>query len=152
MLDLLKLFTDSLLNTLIVPGLFAGSILILFGWFIPTMFAQYKVPAIMSGIILVLFFTFQSGKYVESSSYKLEQAETKAELQRLNAKSKDISHEVVIEYIEKIKYVDRWKEVPINVYIPEKANAQCIIDSNTGDTFRMLFNSSLEGQLPSTPK
>ena len=152
MLDLIKLFTDSAIHIFIVPGLFLGAILILFGYFTPVVFVQYKVPAIISGTILVLFFTFQSGKYVEESSYKLKQAENNAEMYRLNAKSKDITHDVVVKYIEQIKYVDRWKEVPINVYIPEKANNKCIIDTDTGNTFRMLFNNSLEGKLPSTTK
>lgn len=151
MLDLLKLATSELLFTLIVPGLFAGFGLLLAGKFLPDLFSQYKLPATLAGALLVLLFTFEAGRYHEVSANALQIAQLNAQVAELKAKTAEVTVETVTKYVDKIKYVDRWKEVPVNVYIPKEADARCIINPDTASNIRMLYNSSNEGILPSAP-
>lgn len=151
MLELLQMFTSELLFTLIVPGLFAGIGLVVVGWFLPDILAQYKIPGILLGVFLVLFFTYQSGRYAEFTKNKIQILEQQAEIAKLNAKSGEVTIETIIEYRDKIKYVEKIKEVPINVYIPTEADRACHIDDITGRNIRMLINSSNKGELPSAP-
>lgn len=148
---LFTLLANNVIYPLIVPGLMAGTIAIIVSVFIPTFLSAYKLPVLLGGIVCVLFFTFYAGKYSEESKYAIEQAELKAENARLNAKSKEITQEVVVKYIDKIKYVTKWKEVPINVYVPAKADAKCIIDPDVSGSIRMLFTNSIKGDFPSSP-
>ena len=151
MLDLLKLITSDLLYTLIVPGFFLGTGLILVAQFIPDLFKQYKLPAQLSGIFLILFFTFQSGKYTEYTNWKVQELELNAKIQSLNAQSKEISIKTITEYIDRIQYVDRWKEIQIDKFIPDVSNKACVIDSVTGSNIRLLINESHKGgTIPST--
>jgi hypothetical protein len=129
----------------------AGVMAIIVSIFIPSLLSQYKLPLLAGGIVVVLFFTFYAGKYSEESKNAIQQAEMKAENSKLNAKSKEINQEVVVKYVDKIKYVTKWKEVPINVYVPVKADAQCIIDSSTASNIRMLYTNSIKGDFPTTP-
>lgn len=147
---LLSLLANNVIYPLIVPGLMSGALAIIVSVFIPNVLAQYKLPILASGIVAVLFFTFYAGKYSEESKYNIAQAEQKAENARLNAKSKEINQDVVIQYVDRIKYVTKWKEIPINVYIPKEADSKCVIDPSTGDYIRMLISTSIKGELPGT--
>jgi hypothetical protein len=138
---LFSLLANNIIYPLIVPGLMAGVMAIIVSIFIPSLLSQYKLPLLAGGIVVVLFFTFYAGKYSEESKNAIQQAEMKAE----------INQEVVVKYVDKIKYVTKWKEVPINVYVPVKADAQCIIDSSTASNIRMLYTNSIKGDFPTTP-
>ncbi len=145
MLELLSMLTSELIFTLIVPGIFVGLGLLIFGNFLPSAFVQYKIPMIVTGIFLVLFFTYESGRYSEYSANKLKDAATKIELAELRAKAGEITVETIIEYKDRIKYVEKIKEVPIDVYIPKEANSACVINDVTGANIRMLINTSNQG-------
>lgn len=148
-MEILSVFTSNAVDLFIVPGLFAGVVLLGIGHFIPDLFAQYKVPAMLGGVALVLFFTFRLGSYTEANEYKMEKLEVQTEILKLQGKSKEINTETVIQYVDKIKYVDRIKEVPIDVYITKTDDKKCVIDPSTSDTIRMLINTSNQGKLPS---
>lgn len=151
MLELLKMFSSDMLFTLIVPGIFVGIALLLAGKFLPDVFVQYKLPATLAGLALCIFFVFQSGRYNEYSKWKLEDAKQQVEIALLRAKSAEVNVEVVTKYVDKIKYVEKIKEVPVNVYVDKEADLRCVINPNTSDNIRMLINSSLEGKLPDGP-
>lgn len=148
MLELLRIFTSDLLFTLIVPGIFAGLMLIMSAWFLPKIFAEYKIPAAILGLFLVLFFTFQSGRYQEVSKAEILINKQKAEIAVLQAKSSEVTIKTVVEYVDRIKYVDRLKEVPIEIYVTPKADSQCIIDDTTDRSIRVLYAASIKGIVP----
>lgn len=151
MIDLLKMFTDNALFALVVPGIFFGVLMLLASAFIPDIFKQYKIPAQLTGIFLVLFFTYQGGRYSEYTTWKTKELELAAEIALYKSKSSEITVTTVTKYVDRIKEVEKIKEVPIYVYVPSKADAACIIDDATSDSIRLLFNSTIKGKFPQTP-
>lgn len=145
------MITSEAVFALIVPGLFAGIGLLLAGKFLPDMFTQYKIPATILGLFLVVFFVFQSGRYNEFSKWKLKNSEQQVEIAMLKAKSAEINVEIITKYVDKIKYVDRIKEIKVYEFITKEADVQCVISPSTSDNIRMLVNSSIKGELPGSP-
>lgn len=85
------------------------------------------------------------------NQYELENAKIKAENAELHTKSVESTANATIQYVEKIKYVDRWKEVKTNVYVTKTDDEKCVIDPGTRKSIRMLYNDSIEGRLPESP-
>lgn len=148
MLDLLKLFLSDALFALVVPGIFVGFGLLVVAQFVPDILKQYKVPAQLGGIVLILFFTFQAGRYNEYTKWRLDQSVMQSEIAMYKSNATEISETVLTKYVDKIRYVEKIKEVPVNVYIPEKADQLCYISPVTSTNIRMFLNSAAEGKLP----
>lgn len=125
-----------------------GVLVSIFANFIPDVFVQYKVPAIILGIVLCLFGTFQLGKKSVHDQVALETVQAQIKTQETLVKSEQINTESVIKYQDKIQYVDRIKEIPVEVYVNKAKDEKCSIDSATAANIRLLLNSSHQGRLP----
>jgi hypothetical protein len=147
-LNIFSWFTNELIYSLIVPGIGIGVVLLLIAEFVPDWLKQYRIQAQLLGLIICIFFTFQSGREHEFDNQKLVLAEQKALVEQYKTKSGEVTIEVQTKYVDKIKYVERIKEVPVNVYVTKEADAKCVIDPVTSDGIRLLLDSSIAGQLP----
>lgn len=149
---LLSLFANNVIYPLIIPGLAAGAIAIIVSIFIPAVLAQYKIPLLLGGIVAVLFFTFYGGKYSEESKYKLALAESNAELAIYKGKAGEVTHEVVIKYVDRYHEVEKikveYKDVYVDRFITKEADAKCSINNG----FVRLHDSAAKGELPGTPE
>jgi hypothetical protein len=145
---MLSFITTHLIYPLIIPGFLAGIISIIVSIFVPTFFPQYKYILQAVGAVLILVSTFMGGHWFAERSIAIERAEVQAENARLASKSTEATLTSTIQYIEKIKYVDRWKEVKTNVYITSEADQKCVIDPATRKSIRMLYNGSIQGLVP----
>jgi hypothetical protein len=148
MLDLLKMFLSDTLFTLIVPGIFVGFGLLVVAQFVPDILKQYKVPAQLGGIVLILFFTFQSGRYNEYTKWRLEQSTLQSEIALYKSRSVEITETVLTKYVDRVRVVEKIKEVPVNVYVTEKADQLCFISPSTSTNIRMFLDAASEGKLP----
>lgn len=151
MFDILKILISDAIFAMIVPGIFLGVLCILGASYIPLVFSQYKIPIQVGGLILVIFFVFQSGRYSESIKYKEQALLDKVEISALKAKSSEITTETIIKYVDRIKIIDKIKEVPVNVYVTKEADSKCVIDRTTSSNLTRLLNAASEGRVPGTP-
>ena len=115
------------------------------------MFFQYKIAAVIAGITLVLAMTFQGGRTYEINKYEKQSLIDKALIEELQTKSAIVNTKIVTEYIEKIKYVDRIKEVKTNVYITKKDDSACVISPSTSSDIARMLNSASKGKIPEPP-
>jgi hypothetical protein len=148
---MLSWLTATFLFPFIWPGLLTGVVLLIASKLLPPLFAQQKIAFLLAGFVLVLGFTFLAGKESEYSSHLIAIAETNAENARLSKKSADISTAAAIQYVEKIKYVDRWKEVKVDRYVTKDADNACVISDTTAANISGLYNDSIKGRVPSGP-
>lgn len=148
---LLTLFTANIIYPFIIPGLMAGTIAIIVSVFMPSILAAYKIPVLLGGIALVLFFTFYGGKYSEQSRYELEKAQLETQLAIYKGKTAEVTHEVVIKYVDRIKEVQKikveYQDVYVDRFITQESDAKCSINNG----FVRLHDASSKGELPGTP-
>jgi len=130
----------------------AGVIAIIVSLYIPTVLSKYKIPLLLGGIVAVLFFTFYGGKYSEESKYKIEQAELRMQIAILEGKQAEVTHDVEIKYVDRVKEVEKIKVEYQNVYvdrfITKEDDAKCVINNG----FVRVHNSAAKGELPGTPE
>jgi len=151
MLDTIQNFITQLNYMLIIPGLAIGAILYFMVDVIPFVPLAYKIPAKVLGGLLILFFTFQLGKQTLQHEFEYQTAKQAEIISNLKLTAGKVDIKTVVEYKDKIQYVDRWKEVNVDHYITQEANSKCVIDTATSDNIRMLFNLSAKGgNLPTT--
>jgi hypothetical protein len=148
MFAMLQILISDAVFAMIVPGISLGILSIIASIFIPPLFSKYKIPLQLGGLILIIFFVFQSGRYSESIKYKEQSLLDKVEISALKAKSAEINTETVIQYVDKIKIVEKIKEVKVNVYVTKEADSMCVIDPATGANITRLLNAAAVGKLP----
>jgi hypothetical protein len=140
-------FISNIVFSLIIPGISAGVILIVLSIFIP-FFGTYKYPMRIFGAVLIVFFVFQSGRQTEIRIYTAKEIRTQLEIAELNIKSANITTKTVIQYVDKVKIVERIKEVPINVYVKSTDDKACVISPVASDNIVRLLNAASQGKLP----
>ena len=144
MFDILKILISDSVYAMIMPGIFLGILLLIVGSYIPTIFSQYKLPAQLSGVVLVLFFVFQAGRYHEHVAVKEQTLVNEVATQAFNAAAGEVKYKTVVEYKDKIKVVEKIKEIPIHIYVPGPADKSCKIDE-LAPNLRKLIDSAAEG-------
>ena len=142
-------FTDLLFN-LIIPGIGLGVLSLILSIFIPSTFAQYKIPLQVFGIVVFVFFMFTAGRLSEHKKYEAEAAALRLEIAVQTGLANAISTDVLVKYVDKIKIVEKIKEVPTYVYITKEADKNCRIDPATADGIRLLLDNAAKGQVPGT--
>lgn len=140
-------FISSILFTLIIPGILLGILLTFISIFIASL-NPYKYILQIIGTSLIIFFALQYGREYEIDKYTKTEAKYKLEIAELAVKSANITTNTVIEYVDRIKIVDRIKEVPINVYINSTDDKMCNISTATSGNIIRLLNSASQGKLP----
>lgn len=141
-------FFNNLLFSLIIPGLGIGVCSLLFSIFIPSTLAIYKIPAQILGIVLCVFFLFTAGRFSEHKKHEAAVAEFRLELASKEALANKISTKTLIQFIDRIKVVEKIKEVPTYVYVTKENDAACRIDPDTASRIRMLLDSAAKGKVP----
>lgn len=147
MFDILKILISDAVFAMIVPGISLGVMCIIVSVFIPPVFQQYRIPLRVGGLILIVFFIFQSGRYSEAIKYKQKALEDAVEIQFYRAKSNEVSVEVITEFVEKTKNVDRWRDVYVDRWIPQTADEKCRINE-IAPNFRELHDAAAKGLTP----
>lgn len=140
-----------MLLALIVPGIALGIACIVAGYTV-LRFTVYKLPITIAGLCLMIFFIYQYGRYNEITKNKIIVAALQMKLAEFREQASEVTIETVIKYVDRIKYVQKIKEVPVKVYITSESNDKCVIDSTTSNNIRMLLNSSNSGQVPGASK
>ena len=135
----------------IYPGIILGVILLAASCFIPTVMEQYKILMRVIGLVLIIFFVFQDGRMSESEKYEKQLAASEIKIADMEKRSAKINTQIVTEYVDRIKYVDKIKEIKTNVYITEKDDSACIISPDASDSIRLLINSAAKGRIPDAP-
>ena len=149
---MIESFFSHLVFSFIYPGIILGVILLIASYFIPTILDQYKILMRTLGLVLVLFFVFQDGRMIESEKYEKQLAAGELQIAEMEKKSAKVDTQIVTEYVDRIKYVDKIKEIKTNVYVTEKDDSACSISSSSSSTISRLLNSASQGRLPdSTP-
>ena len=142
-------FTDLLFN-LIIPGIGLGVLSLILSIFIPSTFAQYKIPLQVFGVVVFVFFMFTAGRLSEHKKYEAEAAALRLEIAVQTGLANAISTDVLVKYVDKIKIVEKIKEVKVIEYVTKEDDNACRIDPTTADRIRMLLDSSAKGQVPGT--
>lgn len=153
MLDLLlSMIAGNVIYPLIIPGLMAGTMAIIISFYLPSVLATYKVPTLLGGIVAVLFFTFYGGKYSEESKHKIAEAELNTKIAILEGKAAEVTHDVEIRYVDRIKEVEKikveYKDGYVDRFITKEDNSKCIINNG----FVRLHDSAANGEVPGPAK
>jgi hypothetical protein len=151
MFSFIASFFNSILFHLIIPGISFGILLIIASTFIPPVFMAYKIPAQLLGLVLIVFFVFQAGRYNEVNKEEKAVLVNNVKVAEKAVASEKINTVATIQYVDRIKIVEKIKEVPTNVYVTQKADIQCPIDLNTSVDIAKLLNSAIRGTVPNTP-
>lgn len=140
-------FTDLLFN-LIIPGIGLGLLSLIISIFIPSTFAQYKIPLQVFGVVVFVFFMFTAGRLSEHKKYEAEAAALRLEIAVQTGLANAISTDVLVKYVDKIKIVEKIKEVPVETYVTSTDDAACKIDGPAAVRIRSLLDSAAKGQVP----
>lgn len=143
-------FFSELLFNLIIPGLGLGILSLILSIFVPTSLSQYKIPLQLGGLVLVIFFVFTAGRFSEHKKYEAEAAQLRFEIAEQTAMANRISTDVIVQYVDRIKIVEKIKEVKVITYVTQEDDVACRIDPSTASRIRMLLNTSAKGQVPGT--
>lgn len=152
---MIEIFTAIFSNALfsfVVPGIVIGLISIIVGFLLDSVLNKYKIVLILAGFLVVLFFTFQAGRHIEVVKYENQVNIQKAIISDLKVEAAKIETKIVTEYIEKIKFVDKIKEVKTNVYVTQKDDSACVISAGASADIARLLNSASRGELPEPPR
>lgn len=144
--------TSSLIYPSIVPGIVIGLFMIIFGALAPR-FAGSKLPLTIGGLVIILFFVFFAGKATESTKWKAEVDRQQLEIATLNSASKDVSAEIVVKYVDRIKIVEKVRKELVNVYVDKIITEK--IDSSTGNmpnAFVRLHDDAVKGVIPDSTR
>lgn len=136
---------NTLAWALIVPGITLGVILLIGSRFLPTALSQYKIMGQLLGLILCVFFVFQAGRHNEYNTQQVVLQEERIKRAELELQSMAITNDVEIQYQDKIKYIVKWKEIPVTKYIPVEADKICKIDE-IAPNFRKLIDAAAAGK------
>ena len=145
-------FISNIVFSLILPGLSVGCLLIIVSFFIPTTHVMYRAPIQILGVIILVFFLFQAGRFSEFQKHEKDRLTNIALVAELKAKSEKINTETIVRYVDRIKVVEKIKEVKTNVYITKEADAACVIGTNTSRELTRMLNSSARGRIPDAPR
>jgi hypothetical protein len=148
---LVSLVANNVIYPLIVPGLMAGVISILFSFFIPNAVAQYKMAFLLGGIVLVLFFTFYAGKYTEESKHAITISQQKADIAHWKAKSGEITYQTVIKYVDRINTIEKVKTEYVTVYVDRWLTKEIDTKFPLPRAFIRVHDAAIEGNLSGTP-
>lgn len=141
-------FFSELLFNLIIPGLGLGVLSLILSIFVPASLSQYKIPLQLGGLVLVIFFVFTAGRFSEHKKYEAEAAALRFEIAEQTAQANRISTDVIVQYVDKIKIVEKIKMEKVYVYVDKEADIACRIDPSTAGRVRLLLDSSAKGQVP----
>jgi len=148
MFDFFANFLNNFLFTMIIPGIMAGIALILCAGFLPLV---YKIPAQVLGLVLVVFFVFQSGRYFEVNKAEKAKLENALKVEKIEKAGEKINTETVIRYVDRVKIVEKIKEVKTNVYVTKETDNACVLDLGASRDIARLLNDSARGVVPRTP-
>lgn len=143
-------FINNIVFALIVPGILTGIVCVVAGSFLPTFLSKYKLLLQLLGLGLILFFVFQGGRSSENSKWKQKELEYQVEIAALQVKSANINTKIIIKYVDRIKIVEKIKEVPTIVYVDPAADAACVINKDTDKKIKNLLDNAATGKLPVT--
>ncbi len=127
-------------NTL--PLIFLAVCIIVIGYLIP--FDGYKISVQFAGIVLLTTMVFFAGKSSERDYWKNQAIEAELEISYLRAKSSDISTEIVTKYVDKVRIIERNRDIPVSVYVNNEDSAKCVINEG----FVKHYNSIVENVTP----
>lgn len=152
MFSFLTNFFNAFAFSLIIPGIMAGIGLMIVSTFLPSVLAKYKIAAQVLGLILVVFFVFQTGRYVEVN--KAVKVELKAQVKdaERETKSEKVNTETVIRYVDRVKVVEKIREVKTNVYVTQETDRACVIGVGPSADIAILLNDSVRGIVPRAPR
>jgi len=148
MFDWINGSIDHIIFALITPGIVIGALMMFLQTLLPTPLIQWKMPLLIGGLCLVLFFTYEAGRSEEVEDVEQKNNAVLIEYYRNQEKKYVLVDKVITKYVDKVKVVERIKEVPVNVYVDKIADERCVIDSKTSDNIRTLWNNAADGQLP----
>jgi hypothetical protein len=128
-MSMISFLPDWIFYAITLAGV-AGTVLtIAFGWIIPI---QYRLGLQILSAFLLAIGSFFIGGISNEADWQLKIKETEAKVAVQEKKAAEISTEVVIKYVDRIKIVEGKsreiiKEIPI--YINEKSDAECRINN-----------------------
>lgn len=143
---LLQFLPSWIFYIMLFGGIIGTVIIILFGMLIPL---QYKLGIQVASAVALALGPFFIGAISTEERWQIEVIKQKAEIERLNGLSAQVSERVVTKYLEKKIYVKEKgheiiKQVPI--YINKQADDNCVI---TNGVIRLL-NAAAENEIPDT--
>lgn len=147
---MLQTFISNILFALIVPGIFLGMLGIIGSKFIPIKFLMYKVPMQLIGVVLIVFFVFQSGRYTEHNKYEAAKLVEQVKVAQRDTKSENVNVATVIRYVDRVRVVEKIKEVKTNVYVTKDADSACVIGPDVSSSVAKLLNESAKGIVSAT--
>jgi uncharacterized membrane protein len=142
---------NNIIYPLIIPGIMAGSISILFSFFVPRQLAPYKMAFLIGGIVCVLFFTFYAGKKSEASVWEVKVLEQAVEIEQWKTASAQVTTETVTKYVDKVKTIEKVKTEYVTVYVDRVITPEIIRDYPLPNAFVRLHNAAASGELPDAP-
>lgn len=144
---LLGFVPDSILTWLIHATLLIGIVLLIAGTLLGKILGPGAQLARPVGALLIIVGVYFEGGLQNELHWRAEVERQTAEVERINAAAQQITKEVEIQYVDRIKVVKEKTNAIIQKipeYITEKHDADCVIP----DGFRVLYNAAAKNQLP----
>jgi hypothetical protein len=102
---------------------------------------------ILIGAIIALVLlagSFFAGVKYQDSKWETKMQIANAEIDRLKVESGKVTIQVVTEYVDRIKYIEKIQKVNIPIYITKEDDAKCVINQGAVD----LLNSGATNTPP----
>lgn len=130
----------------LVPGIILSLLAIAAGYLLPL--GQYKLPLQLFGTVLVAALLFVAGQHAERTSWESKMNKANLEIAELKVRAEKINTQVVIEYRDKIQYIDKIRTQKVTEYVTVVDDSKCVVNNG----FVELFNSSALGKVDDAPE
>ena len=79
-------------------------------------------------------------------------AAARLEIAELKVQAGEVTFQTVTKYVDRIRVVEKIKEVKVIEYVSKEADAKCVIGVDTSDNIRLLLNNAAKGIVPPSPR
>lgn len=121
--------------------LFGSIVLFLIGYLIP--FEKYKLPIQLIAVAAFGGLLFLSGQAASDREWEQKMSDARERISQLEKRAPEVSIQVVTEYVEKIKYIDRHSVQTVTEFITVESDKACTINKG----FERLYDASVKNTL-----
>lgn len=121
--------------------LFGSIVLFLVGYLIP--FDSYKLPIQLIAVGAFGGLLFLSGQAASDREWEQKMSDARERIAQLEKRAPEVTVQVVTEYVEKIKYIDRHSVQTVTEFITVEVDKACTINKG----FERLYDASVQNTL-----
>ena len=121
--------------------LFGSIVLFLVGYLIP--FESYKLPIQLIAIAAFGGLLFLSGQAASDREWEQKMSDARERIAQLEKRAPEVTVQVVTEYVDKIKYIDRHSVQTVKEFITVEVDKACTLNKG----FERLYDASVKNTL-----